>query len=243
MKNSSGQRASRVLFNLAVRPPRIAAALVLMSASYGAVAQTINYGPLEQLFGEPITTSVTGSAQRSSEVPANMEIITAEDIRRSGARDVTSALRNVVGVDLMQFGKDQTEVSVRGYDQPFAANLLVLINGRQVYADTYSLTPWSALPVELADIRQIELVKGPSSALFGFNAVGGVINIVTYNPLYDDVNTASLSGGTQGLAQGSVVTTFKLGDTGAIRLSGSGGSNNDFSTPIPRTSAQSPRLG
>src|ERR1700722_9928113 len=235
MKNSSGQRASRVRFNLAVRPPRIAAALVLMGASHGAAAQTINYGPLEQLFGEPITTSVTGSAQRSSEVPANMEIITAEDIRRSGARDVTSALRNVVGVDLMQSGKDQTEVSVRGYDQPFAANLLVLINGRQVYADTYSLTPWSALPVELADIRQIELVKGPSSALFGFNAVGGVINIVTYNPLYDDVNSVTAMGGTQDLAQGSAVTTFKVGDEAGFRVSAGGRSDQNFSSPIPPT--------
>jgi outer membrane receptor for ferrienterochelin and colicins len=235
MRHFSGQRASRVLFNLAARPPRIAAALVLMSASHGAVAQTINYGPLEQLFGEPVTTSVTGSPQRSSEVPANMEIITAEDIRRSGARDVTSALRNVVGVDLMQFGRDDTEVSVRGYDQPFAANLLVLINGRQVYADTYSQTPWSALPVELADIRQIELVKGPSSALFGFNAVGGVINIVTYNPLYDDVNSVTVMGGTQDLAQGSAVTTFKVGDEAGFRVSAGGRSDQNFSTPIPPT--------
>src|SRR3984885_15346360 len=235
MKHFNGPRASRVLFNLAATPPRIAAVLALMGASHGVVAQTINYGPLEQLFGEPVTTSVTGSPQRSSEVPANMEIITAEDIRRSGARDVTSALRNVVGVDLMQFGKDQTEVSVRGYDQPFAANLLVLINGRQVYADTYSLTPRSALPVELADIRQIELVKGPSSALFGFNAVGGVINIVTYNPLYDDVNSVTVMGGTQDLAQGSAVTTFKMGDEAGFRVSAGGRSDQNFSTPIPPT--------
>jgi outer membrane receptor for ferrienterochelin and colicins len=224
-----------MLFNLAATPPRIAAALALMSASHGAVAQTINYGPLEQLFGEPVTTSVTGSPQRSSEVPANMEIITAEDIRRSGARDVAGALRNVVGVDQMQFGKDDTEVSVRGYDQPFAANLLVLINGRQVYADTYSQTPWSALPVELADIRQIELVKGPSSALFGFNALGGVINIVTYNPLYDDVNSVTAIGGTQDLAQGSAATTFKVGDEAGFRVSAGGRSDQNFSTPIPPT--------
>src|SRR3984885_3752774 len=91
MKHFNDRWASRVLFNLAARPPRIAAALALMSASHGVVAQTINYGPLEQLFGEPVTTSVTGSPQRSSEVPANMEIITAEDIRRSGARDVAGA--------------------------------------------------------------------------------------------------------------------------------------------------------
>jgi outer membrane receptor for ferrienterochelin and colicins len=235
MKHFNGRRALGALFDLAAKPPRIAAALLLMSASHGAIAQMIDYGPLEQLFGEPVTTSVTGSPQRTSEVPANIEIITAEDIRRSGARDVTSALRNVVGVDLLQLGRDDTEVSVRGYDQPFAANLLVLINGRQVYADTYSLTPWGALPVELADIRQIELVKGPGSALFGFNAVGGVINIITYNPLYDDVNSVTVLGGTQDLAQGSAVTTFKVGDQAGFRVSAGGQSDNNFSTRIPKT--------
>ncbi|MEA3176332.1 MAG: outer rane receptor for ferrienterochelin and colicin [Gammaproteobacteria bacterium] len=233
MTHTNRKRISRVVFELAAGPWRVAAVLALTSASYGAIAQTMNYGALEQLFGEPVTTSVTGSPQRSSEVPANMEIITAEDIRRSGARDVTGALRNVIGVDLLQWGKDNTDVSVRGYDQPFASNLLVLINGRQVYADIYSLTPWNALPVELGAIRQIEVVKGPSSALFGFNAVGGVINIITYNPLYDDVNSLALTGGTQNLAQGSASTTFKIGDQAAFRMSAGARSDKDFTTPIP----------
>ncbi len=87
-----------------------------------------------------------------------------------------------------------------------------MVDGRQVYADYYGYTPWSTLPVELSDIRQIEVVMGPNSALFGFNAVGGVINIITYDPLYDDVNTASVTGGTQGLVQGSGIATFKLGE-------------------------------
>src|SRR5882757_6629661 len=100
MTHINRKRISLVILELAAGPWRVAAVLVLTGASYGASAQTMNYGALEQLFGEPVTTSVTGSPQRSSEVPANMEIITAEDIRRSGARDVTGALRNVIGVDL-----------------------------------------------------------------------------------------------------------------------------------------------
>ncbi len=105
------------------------------------------------------------------------------------------------------------------------------IDGRQVYADYYGFTPWSTLPVELSDIRQIEIVEGPNSALFGFNAVGGVINIVTYDPLYDDVNTASITGGTQNLVQGSGVATFRMGDTAGLRVSLGGRGNDDFSTP------------
>ncbi|HWK47385.1 MAG TPA: TonB-dependent receptor [Stellaceae bacterium] len=213
---------------------------ILILASHAltsdARAQTIDYGALEQLFGEPVTTSATGSPQKATEVPATMEIVTAEDIRRSGARDIPGVLKHVTGVDVLQWGTDSADVGVRGYDQAYSPRLLVLIDGRQVYADYYGFTPWSAIPVELGAIRQIEVVKGPNSALFGFNAVGGVINIVTYNPLYDDVNTATLLGGTQGLAQGSAVGTVKLGSIGGLRISAGGRSGDDFSSPLPASS-------
>jgi iron complex outermembrane receptor protein len=201
---------------------------VALCAQHAAHAQSIDYGALEQLFQEPVTTSATGSPQRVTDVPASMVIITADDIRRSGAYDLPGVLSHVAGVDFQQWTDDQAEISVRGYDQPYSQRVLVLINGRQVYADNYSFTPWSSLPVELADIRQIELVKGPSSALFGFNAVGGVINIVTYNPLYDDIDTASVSAGSQQLAQGSATATLPLGQLGGVRISGGARSNQDF---------------
>ncbi|MHB1204701.1 MAG: TonB-dependent receptor plug domain-containing protein [Rhodospirillaceae bacterium] len=185
------------------------AALLAGSAPCGnaALAQSIDYGSLQQLFGEPVTTSVTGSPQRASEVPAAMEIITADDVRRAGAYDIPGILSHATGVDVLQWTSDQADVGLRGYNQANSPRLLVLIDGRQVYADYYGFVPWSALPVEQSAIRQIEIVKGPSSALFGFNAVDGVINIVTFNPLYDEVNTVSVSGGTQDLVQGSAVAT------------------------------------
>ncbi len=201
----------------------------------------MDYGSLEQLFGEPVTTTATGSPQRVDEVPANMTIITADEIRQSGARDIPGVLRHVAGIDIMQWASGDTDVSIRGYDQPYAPRTLVLIDGRQVYADYYGFVPWSTLPVELSEIRQIEIVKGPNAALFGFNAVGGVINIITYNPRYDDVNTASVRTGTQGLAELSGVTTMKLGAVGGLRLSGSLQSDGEFNTPIPSAMAGPPR--
>src|SRR6204780_770511 len=207
--------------------------LILLGRSHTALAQSVDYSALEQLFAEPVTTSATGSPQRASEVPANMEIITAEDIRRSGARDIPGVLRHIVDVDLLQWGTDDTDVSVRGYNQAYSQRLLVLINGRQVYADYYSFTPWSTLPIELASIRQIEVVKGPSSALFGLNAVDGVINIITYNPLYDDKDAVAVAGGTQDLTQESAVATFKLDDRAAARISAGNRSDSDFSTAVP----------
>src|SRR6202453_1969220 len=219
---------------------RAAGALVLLAISPPILAQSVDYGALEQLFAEPVTTSATGSPQRASKVPANMEIITAEDIRRSGARDIPGVLRHIVDVDLLQWGTDDTDVSVRGYNQAYSQRLLVLINGRQVYADYYSFTPWSTLPIELASIRQIEVVKGPSSALFGLNAVDGVINIITYNPLYDDKDTVAVAGGTQNLTEESAVATFKLDDRAAARISAGNRSDSDFSTAVPATMGTRP---
>ena len=79
--------------------------------------------------------------------------------------------------------------------------LLVLINGRQVYLDDYGRTAWQTLPVQIDEIRQIEVVKGPNSALFGFNAMGGVINIITFDPLADFDQYGNSSGWHAGLYQ------------------------------------------
>ena len=126
----------------------VVAALVLESGA--ARAQSMDYGALESLFGEPVTTSVTGSPQRASEVPASMTIITADEIRRSGARDLPGVLRHVAGVDVLQWTNDQADVAVRGYNQGSSPRLLVLIDGRQVYTDYSGYTPWSTLPIVLA---------------------------------------------------------------------------------------------
>jgi outer membrane receptor for ferrienterochelin and colicins len=204
-------------------------------------AQSVDYGALEQLFKEPVTTSVDGSPQRVSDVPATMEIITAEDIRRSGAKDIPGILRHVGGLDTLEWGNDDVDVGIRGYDQAFSPRLLVLVDGRQVYTDDFSYTPWITVPVELSMIRQIEIIKGPNSALFGFNAAGGVINIITKSPLYDEVNTASATGGTQALGAVSLVATRHFGTRGAVRLSAGGDLDSDFSTPIPATENDLPR--
>ena len=217
-------------------PVKLARELLLMSLVAGvasmseAQAQSMDYSALQQLFGEPVTTSATGSPQRVTEVPANMEIITADDIRRSGADNIPDILQFVAGMDVRRYGAGQAEVSVRGYNQQFSPRLLVLINGRQVYFDDYGRTAWQLLPFQLDEIRQIEVVKGPNSALFGFNAVGGVINIITYDALLDSTNAVTVSAGTQDSLSGSAVVTLHDGDTAGVRLSAGGFRSDEFST-------------
>ena len=208
-----------------------ASGIALAISSPVAFAQSVNYGALEELYGEPVTTSATGKPQKASEAPANLEIITQDDIRRSGADNIPDILQFVTGMNVRRYGFGDASVSVRGLNQPQSPRLLVLLNGRQVYQDDYGYVAWQAIPVELDEIRQIEVVKRPNSALFGFNAVGGVINIITYDPLYDTVNTVTARTGTQSLAEGDVVATVHAGDQVGVRVSAGGYLAHEFMDP------------
>ena len=221
-----------------------AIALALATTGGGdAKAQAIDYGSLKELFGQPVTTSANGSPQKESEVPLNMEIVTQDDIKRMGARTIPEALRFIPGVTVRQVSFGQTEVSIRGYNGPNAERLLVLVNGRQVYKDYFGLVTWGDIPVEMPEIQQIEVVKGPNTALFGFNAVSGVINIITYNPLYEDVGELQVRAGTQSMTEASAVKTFKFGDRVATRLSAGGYDAeefDDFDTHLSDLNAANP---
>ncbi|CAH2602905.1 TonB-dependent receptor plug domain-containing protein [Rhodovastum atsumiense] len=203
-----------------MRAPLLLAALLVLTGAPGlAAAQGLDRSALEQLFGEPVTTSATGKPQRASDVPVAMDIITAAQIRRSGAHDIPGVLARYTTLDVMRFTPDDYAVGVRGYATPNVPRLLVLVDGRQVYLDDYGRTLWSAIPVQLSEIRQIEVVRGPNSALFGFNAAAGVINIVTWDPGYDRVNTVVLRGGSGAYGELSGVATTPLPGNGGLRIS------------------------
>jgi len=194
--------------------------LIILASATAASAQSIDYGAMEQLFNEPVTTSATGSPQRATEAPVDMTIISAADIKRSGAGDLPTILSRVAGVDVLNFAAGQSDVGIRGYNQARSPRLLVLINGRQVYLDHFGYTDWASLPIALSEIRQIEVVRGPNSAIFGFNAVSGVVNIITFNPKFDDTNVIELRAGTGESTSVSAVKTVRLGERLSFRISG-----------------------
>lgn len=157
-------------------------AFLTLGAALGPVsafAQSVDYQALQATLGEPVTTSVTGKPQRASELPASATIITRDEIAHSPARDVPGLLKTLAGVDVNRWTAGQTDVAVRGGVQTYNAKLLVLVDGRQVYLDHYGMTDWNLLGVQLEEIQQIELVRGPANALYGFNAASGVVNIIT----------------------------------------------------------------
>lgn len=185
----------------------------------GAQAQTINYTALQDAFGQPVTTSATGKPQVASDAPASLRIISAADIKASGLDNLPDILNRYSGLDVLRWGTGAADVAIRGYNHGHYGRLLVRVNGRQVFNDHYAMVVWNTIPVALSEIKQIEIVKGPVGAIYGFNAVAGVINIITVNPLYDETGTATVRAGSNDKREANMVKTLKLGDSLGLKLS------------------------
>jgi iron complex outermembrane recepter protein len=123
-----------------------------------------------------------GNRQFNGIVGASTTVITAQDIARSPAQTLQEIIAQVPGVQLQTLfggvGGAQTMVDVRGFGAFATANTLLLINGRRVNDVDLQGVDFSTIPID--SIERIEITKGNSGAvLYGDNAVGGVINIVT----------------------------------------------------------------
>lgn len=146
---------------------------------------------LDELMNIKIVESVTKLPEELFKAPVSVSILERDDISKSGAMNIPEALRLVPGVIVREQTPGNFDVNLRGFDNatsnsliPFPQNAvtLVMIDYRIVYNYFSGGTLWEALPVSMDDIKQIEVIRGPSSALYGPNAVAGVINIVTDKP-------------------------------------------------------------
>jgi iron complex outermembrane receptor protein len=143
---------------------------------------------LELGFEDLLNVEVTAASKaptRLMETSAAVSVINREDIRRSGACTVPELLRMVPGVQVAQIDANRWAVTVRGFNGQTANKLLVMIDGRSVYTPTFSGTYWDALDVSIDEIERIEVIRGPGAALWGANAVNGVINIITQSAFID----------------------------------------------------------
>jgi iron complex outermembrane receptor protein len=123
-------------------------------------------------------TSVSGYPEQISDAPASIFVISADDIRRSGARTLPEALRLAPNLEVARTSASTYAISARGMNS--ADNkLLVLLDGRILYTPLYSGVLWYVQDVVLEDVERIEVISGPGGTLWGSNAVNGVINIIT----------------------------------------------------------------
>ena len=158
--------------------PVLALALISIGGAADKNAHDLSEATLEDLMNMEVTT-VSKKAQRVSQSPAAIYVLTQEDIRRSGMNSVPELLRMVPGLQVAQAQGGQWAVSSRGFNDGYSNKLLVLVDGRTVYSPIYSGVFWDHQDLLLENIERIEVIRGPGATLWGAHAVNGVINIIT----------------------------------------------------------------
>ena len=161
-------------------------------------------------FGVPYEETVVAASRRAQatlDAPNAITVITGDEIRASGLRSLADILRRVPGAEVMTMGLGSANVSFRGFNQRIANKVLLLIDGRPEYQDFLGVTLWAVLPVGLEEIERVEVIRGPGSALYGANAMLGVVNIITRSPGTGAPAEFNAFAGNANLAGGSFVAS------------------------------------
>ncbi len=175
-------------------------ALFLPAAIVSAADETIQI--------KEVVVTATRTEKEQKDVTQSVTVITAEDIKKSGATTAAEVIERTSGVEINDYGTrgSLNNISIRGasYQQ-----VLVLLDGRRMNSASAGGFDMSDLPVLISDIERIEIVRGPSSALYGADAVGGVVNIITKKATAAET-TVTAEGGTHGYQSAAVANANKL---------------------------------
>lgn len=176
-------------------------------------AQSPAASPLTQLSLEELArievTSVSRYGEPLANAPASVYVITADDLRRSGAATLAEALRLAPNLQVARIDAGQYAISARGFNGLAANKLLVLLDGRTLYTPLFSGVFWDQQDVLLEDVERIEIISGPGGTLWGTNAVNGVITITTRHAR-DSLGTLATGGAGTRLQTAAVRHGFAL---------------------------------
>jgi iron complex outermembrane receptor protein len=185
-----------------------ACAMWLCMPGLSAPAATEGGGGLLDLSIEELlhleVTSVSKKSQVVEDTAAAVFVITQDDIQRIGARSIPEALRLAPGLEVAQIDANKWAISARGFNGRFANKLLVLMDGRALYTPSFGGVFWDVQDTLMQDIERIEVIRGPGGALWGANAVNGVINIITRSSRDTEGGEVIGEYGVRGAGTGSV---------------------------------------
>jgi len=193
--------------------PFALAAVAVPAWSLGASIAELS---LEEL-RDVVVVTVSRFEERLDHAPASAYVITADDIRRAGATSLPEALRLAPQLDVARADAHQYAIGARGFNNVLANKMLVLVDGRTVYTPLFSGVFWEAQDVALEDVERIEVVSGPTTALWGSNAVNGMIHVITRSALATQGPSAALHAGNRARG-GGVRWGTRLGESGGVRL-------------------------
>ena len=189
--------------------------------------QSLSDLSIEELMNVEVT-SASKKAEKLADTAAAVYVITQEDIRRSGLTSVPDLLRMVPGMDVAQMNGSNWAISCRGFNSRFSTKLLVLIDGRSSYTPLYAGVWWDVQDMLLEDIERIEVIRGPGAALWGANAVNGIINIITKKPQEAGEQLATSIAGSLDKDILGLRLSGRLGSNGSYRFYGKQAEQNGF---------------
>jgi outer membrane receptor protein involved in Fe transport len=235
------QVAATLLASLLAGPP----AALAQEASATAGAAETEAPPVVGRHEEVVVTPCRGCLTTVINSPAAVSVIPSEAIAAAPDRHTPELLRAVPGVNAVRYSSRDWNVTSRQATNTLANSQLVLVDGRSIYLDFIGAILWDLLTVDPVDIEQIEVVRGPASAVWGANAFTGVVNVLTKSPGSSQgasvmVSFASFdrdAGSTVGDGSGSAyaaTTTLSraVSETLAYRISGGYGASDPGPRPV-----------
>ncbi len=233
----------------------LAMALMLaLAASSLAFAQTGAQQPPPQpptppaeppVYEEQVVVTASKVEQQLVNAPATMTVVSADVIASTPATNYAELLRSVPGVNLSQTSARDFNITMRGAATTLATSTLALLDGRSLYLDFFGFVAWDLLPVNPNELRQIEVIRGPASAVWGANAMNGVVNFISKTPRELNGNSATLTFGRFGrdpeggeqLDSGSLfgingTHARAVNDRWAYKISAGGYTSDAFARPV-----------
>ena len=133
-------------------------------------------------FEEQVVVSASRTEQQLIDAPAAVSLITSDVVENSTATNMGDLLRAVPGVNVTQLTARDVNITTRGATSTLSTSQLALVDGRSIYLDFYGMVMWDFVPSNPREIKRIEVIRGPASAVWGANALNGVINVITKTP-------------------------------------------------------------
>jgi iron complex outermembrane receptor protein len=212
------------------------------SAPLPSSAEEIKRLSLEELLKMEVS-SVSRRPEPASHAAAAVEVITHEQIERSGAASVPDVLRLATGVQVSRFGGHSFALSSRGFTSLAANKLHVMQDGRSLYSPLFSGVFWDAHGTLLDDLDRIEVIRGPGATMWGANAVNGVINIISKDARDTQGTLVKAGGGTEERGFGALRYGGKLGEETYFRLYGQYWNRDAMAWPNGRSAGDDSQEG
>jgi outer membrane receptor protein involved in Fe transport len=134
------------------------------------------------VYKEQIVVTASKTEQALVNAPATVSLISGQTLQNNGATSYADLFRAVPGLNVTQTSARDINFTSRGATSTLSTSQLALVDGRSIYLDFFGFIAWDFLPVNPAEIKQIEVIRGPASAIWGANAMNGVVNVITKSP-------------------------------------------------------------